>query len=64
MNRCLVGRLATLHFAPTAKKAENLRREAVTGDIFVTGTTVIDAMKYTVGDGSFRSEELRAVDFS
>ena len=64
MNRCLVGRLATLHFAPTAKNAENLRREAVTGDIFVTGNTVIDAMKYTVGDGSFRSEELRAVDFS
>ena len=56
MNRCLVGRLATLHFAPTAKNAENLRREAVTGDIFVTGNTVIDAMKYTVGDGSFRSE--------
>ena len=25
MNRCLVGRLATLHFAPTAKNAENLR---------------------------------------
>ena len=44
MNRCLVGRLATLHFAPTAKNAENLRAEAVTGDIFVTGNTVIDAM--------------------
>ena len=31
MNRCLVGRLATLHFAPTSKNAENLRAEAVTG---------------------------------
>ena len=41
MNRCLVGRLATLHFAPTAKNAENLRAEAVTGDIFITGNTFI-----------------------
>lgn len=64
MNRCLVGRLATLHFAPTAKNAENLRKEAVTGDIFVTGNTVIDAMKYTIGDGGFTSEELKDIDFS
>jgi UDP-N-acetylglucosamine 2-epimerase (non-hydrolysing) len=64
MNRCLVGRLATLHFAPTAKNAENLRREAVTGDIFVTGNTVIDAMKYTVGSGTgFDSPELSGIDF-
>ena len=64
MNRCLVGRLATLHFAPTAKNAENLRKEAVTGDIFITGNTVIDAMKYTIGDGGFTSEELKNIDFS
>lgn len=64
MNRCLVGRLATLHFAPTAKNAENLRAEAVTGDIFITGNTVIDAMKYTVGDGGFASSELKSIDFS
>lgn len=64
MNRCLVGRLASLHFAPTEKNAENLRKEAVTGDVFVTGNTVIDAMKYTVGDGSFSSPELRDIDFS
>ncbi len=64
MNRCLVGRLAALHFAPTAKNAENLRREAVEGDIFVTGNTVIDAMKYTVGSGSgFDSTELAGIDF-
>ena len=64
MNRCLVGRLATLHFAPTSKNAENLRAEAVTGDIFVTGNTVIDAMRYTVGDGGFTSPELKDIDFS
>ncbi len=64
MNRCLVGRLATMHFAPTAKNADNLRREAVTGDIFVTGNTVIDAMKYTVTGEGFASPELSKVDFS
>ncbi|MDO4572959.1 MAG: UDP-N-acetylglucosamine 2-epimerase (non-hydrolyzing), partial [Clostridia bacterium] len=58
MNRSLVGRLADLHFAPTAKNAENLRNEAVTGDIFVTGNTVIDAMKYTIGGSGFKSREL------
>jgi len=64
MNRCLVGRLATLHFAPTENNAENLRREAVTGDIFVTGNTVIDAMRYTVSAEGFTSTELKNVDFS
>lgn len=63
MNRCLVGRIASLHFAPTGRNAENLRAESVTGDIFVTGNTVIDAMKYTIGDGRFNSRELREIDF-
>ena len=63
MNRSLVGRLATLHFAPTPKNAENLKRENVQGEIFITGNTVIDAMKYTIGDnGSFSSDELNALD--
>ena len=39
MNRTLVGRIATLHFAPTANNARNLEREAVTGDVFITGNT-------------------------
>ena len=64
MNRCLVGRIASMHFAPTAKNAENLRNEAVTGSIFVTGNTVIDAMKYTVGGKDFDSPELADIDFS
>ncbi len=64
MNRSLVGRIATLHFAPTANNAHNLEREAVEGDIFVTGNTVIDAMAYTVRGEQFVSDELRQVDFS
>ena len=64
MNRSLVGRLATLHFAPTPKNAENLQREGVQGEIFITGNTVIDAMKYTIGENDgFTSEELNQLDF-
>jgi UDP-N-acetylglucosamine 2-epimerase (non-hydrolysing) len=45
MNRALVGRLASMHFAPTAQAAENLKREGVKpDDIFVTGNTGIDAV--------------------
>ena len=64
MNRARVGRIATLHFAPTANNAHNLEREAVEGDIFVTGNTVIDAMNYTVRGEQFVSDELQQVDFS
>jgi len=64
MNRCLVGRIAAMHFSPTSHNADNLRREGVTGDVFVTGNTVIDAMRYTVSGEGFNSAELQTVDFS
>lgn len=64
MNRTLVGDIAALHFAPTQANAENLRREAVRGDIFITGNTVIDAMKTTVRpDFVFADETLNHLDF-
>ena len=63
-NRCLVGRLAEYHFAPTARNRANLEREAVQGSIFVTGNTVIDAMKYTVNGHPFDRPALNAIDFT
>ena len=54
MNRTLVGDIADLHFSPTRANAENLRREAIMGDIFITGNTAIDAMRYTVKPDSSR----------
>ena len=50
MNRTLVGDIADLHFSPTKANAENLRRESVMGDVFITGNTAIDAMRYTVSE--------------
>ena len=64
MNRRLAGQLCTLHFAPTARNAENLRREGVEGGVFVTGNTVIDALAYTARGEGFSSGELRALDFA
>lgn len=64
MNRTLVGDIADLHFSPTGANADNLRRESIAGDIFITGNTAIDAMKYTVQkDFRFSTESLNALDF-
>lgn len=63
MNRRLTGQLASLHFAPTARNAENLRREAAEGGIFITGNTVIDALSYTAHGDGFVSDELAKIDY-
>ena len=63
-DRCLISRLAALNFAPTEANAENLRRERVPGEIFVTGNTVIDALKTTVRpDYRFSTEELNQLPY-
>ena len=65
MNRTLVGDIADLHFSPTRANAENLRREAIMGEIFITGNTAIDAMQYTVRrDYTFTTELLNHLDFA
>lgn len=48
-NRQGVGIISTYHFAPTKLAAEHLIREGKNpSTIFITGNTVIDAMKHTV----------------
>ena len=65
MNRTLVGDIAELHFCPTVNNLRNLEREAVAGKKFVTGNTVIDAMKTTVRpDFVFSVPELNRLDFT
>ena len=65
MNRTLVGDIADLHFSPTRANAENLRREAIRGEIFITGNTAIDAMGYTVKkDRPFQTALLNQLDFA
>lgn len=65
MNRKLTGSLADLHFSPTDTSRENLLREGVNPDsIFVTGNTVIDALKTTVKkDFIFSTDILNRIDY-
>jgi len=65
INRKLTSGLTDLHFAPTTTSKENLLREGVESNtIFVTGNTVIDAMKYTIEeDYVFENCELNTIDY-
>lgn len=60
MNRCLTGRIASVHFAPTIQNAQNLKNEGIIRNVFVTGNTVIDAFRTTVQPNyTFKSPELQ-----
>jgi len=63
MNRRLTGAMADLHFSPTIKNRENLLKENMNpDDIFITGNTVIDALKTTVRDDyEFENKELNDI---
>ncbi|MDO5301455.1 MAG: UDP-N-acetylglucosamine 2-epimerase (non-hydrolyzing) [Tissierellia bacterium] len=65
-NRKLTGVLANYHFAPTQANRENLLREGYDDrTIFVTGNTVIDALKYVAReDYTFEEELLNHLDYS
>lgn len=64
INRKLTGNIADLHFCPTVNNANNLKRESIDGELFITGNTVIDALKTTVKeDYNFHSEALCNIDF-
>jgi len=65
MNRTLVGDMADLHFSPTVANRRNLEREAIRGEMFITGNTAIDAMSYTVRDDyAFSTPLLNDLDFT
>ena len=66
VNRRITGVIADMHFAPTKRNENNLLSEKVSpDDIFITGNTVIDALKTTVReDYVFKDESLRNVDWN
>lgn len=64
MNRNLTGRIAELHFSPTKSNKKNLLNENINEEsIFITGNTVIDAMKTTVKDDHVFCDGLKQVNF-
>jgi len=63
MNRLITGRIAQLHFCPTRNNARNLQNEGVHDGVFVTGNTVIDALKQLAREEySFQSPSLSGID--
>lgn len=65
VNRMLTGILAEYHFAPTKRNKENLVKENYPVDkIYITGNTVIDALKYVVDqDYDFDIDLLNSIDY-
>ncbi len=64
MNRKLVTAIADLYFCPTAANRENLAREGICEGVYITGNTVIDALKTTVReDYVFETELLNRLPY-
>lgn len=65
MNRRLTGAMCDLHFSPTKSNKSNLLKENIAEDsIYITGNTVIDALKTTVRDDyKFSDATLASLDY-
>ena len=64
MNRKIISQIAELFFAPTVKNRQNLERENIRKNVFVTGNTVIDAFQYTIKENyRYKNEALRLLTF-
>lgn len=65
-NRKLTGVISNYHFAPTESNRQNLINEGYDEkNIFITGNTVIDALKYSVReDFIFDDEILNDIDYN
>ncbi len=66
INRRITGVIADMHFAPTEKNRSNLLNEGTNPDsIYITGNTVIDALKTTVRDDyEFSDEGLQSLEWN
>jgi UDP-N-acetylglucosamine 2-epimerase (non-hydrolysing) len=63
-NRRLTDHMSKYLFAPTKTAEENLRRENVWGEIYVTGNTVIDAVLQHLPIAEKKSRIMKSVHFS
>ncbi|HYP01090.1 MAG TPA: UDP-N-acetylglucosamine 2-epimerase (non-hydrolyzing), partial [Pyrinomonadaceae bacterium] len=61
----IAGCLSSLHFAPTERARQNLLREGVADEtVFVTGNTVVDALKSIQLEERFDDEALAGLDYT
>mgnify|MGYP002833445758 CR=1 FL=1 len=45
-NRRLISQIADMHFAPTKRTYQNLKKNGITKNVYITGNTVIDSLLY------------------
>lgn len=65
MNRLLIDKISTFYFAPTDLNQNNLIREGIDKNIYVTGNTVIDAFAYTVKNNYiFSNNSINSINFN
>ncbi|WP_288222133.1 non-hydrolyzing UDP-N-acetylglucosamine 2-epimerase [uncultured Clostridium sp.] len=66
INRKLTASIAEIHFSPTENNKNNLLKEGISEErIFVTGNSVIDALKSVIKkDYIFQSDSLNNIDFN
>ena len=58
VNRCIVGRIATHHFAPTERSKQNLLREGIAeSQVAVTGNTVVDALQWMQSNDALQATD-------
>ncbi len=64
MNRVLTGNIASIHFSPTVESKNNLIKENILHNIYITGNTSVDCVKYTINkDYSFSEPVLNTIDY-
>jgi len=65
INRRIAGCVSDMHFAPTERARSNLLREGVPDNcVWVTGNTIVDALKSFKPDHRFQDDSLNHLDFS
>ncbi|MBM4261179.1 MAG: UDP-N-acetylglucosamine 2-epimerase (non-hydrolyzing) [Deltaproteobacteria bacterium] len=65
VNRRVTSCLANLHFAPTERAQNNLLNEGISpDDVFVTGNTIVDALRLMPVNGNFTYANLNRLDFA
>lgn len=45
MNRRMISQIASIHFCPTLKSIENLKKEYITENVYLVGNTIVDVFK-------------------
>lgn len=50
INRSLISKLADIHLCPTKIAINNLKKEAITNNVYLVGNTIVDSFKYVLNN--------------